>query len=84
MHHRRLDAHLELLYGRHVVAEHALLQHGDGVALTADLLNLLAGTVAAGGQTKLLRKITTPPGSGKPRLRTVTHLTPGSLMLCPW
>lgn len=77
-------SHLELLYRRHVVAEHALLQHGDGVALTADLLNLLAGTVAAGGQTKLLRKITTPPGSGKSRLRKVTHLTPGSLMLCPW
>lgn len=56
MYHCRLDAHLELLYRRHVVAEHALLQHGDGVALAADLLNLLAGTVAAGGQTKLLRK----------------------------
>ncbi len=42
-------AHLELLYRRHVVAEHAVLQHGDGVALTAHFLNLLTGAVATGG-----------------------------------
>ena len=44
-----MSSHLELLGGRHVVGEHALLQHGDGVALAANLLDLLAGAVAAGG-----------------------------------
>lgn len=40
--------HLELLDRCHVVAEHALFQHGDGVALTAHLLNLLTSAVATG------------------------------------
>lgn len=39
--------HLELLYRRHVVAQHAILQHGDGVTLTAHFLNLLTRAVAA-------------------------------------
>lgn len=45
-------AHLQLLHGRHVVAQHAILQHGDGVALTAHFLDLLASAVAAGSHIK--------------------------------
>lgn len=38
--------YLKLLHAGHVVAEHAVLQHGDGVTLTADLLDLLTCAVA--------------------------------------
>lgn len=38
--------YLELLHAGHVVAEHAVLQHGDGVTLTTDFLDLLTCTVA--------------------------------------
>lgn len=41
-------AHLELLYRRHVVAEHAIFQQGDGVTLTAHFLDLLTSAVATG------------------------------------
>lgn len=39
---------LQLLDVGHVVAQHAFLQHGDGVALTAHLLDLLPRAVAEG------------------------------------
>lgn len=42
--------YLELLHAGHVVAEHAVLQQGDGVALAADLLDLLACAVAEKGE----------------------------------
>lgn len=42
--------YLELLHAGHVVAEHAILQHGDGVALAADLLDLLTCAVAERGR----------------------------------
>lgn len=38
--------YLELLHAGHVVAEHAVLQHGDGVTLAADLLDLFTRAVA--------------------------------------
>lgn len=38
--------YLELLHASHVVAEHAVLQHGDGVTLATDLLDLFTRTVA--------------------------------------
>lgn len=37
--------HLELLHAGHVVAEHAVLQHGDGVTLPPDLLDLFTCAV---------------------------------------
>lgn len=40
--------YLELLHRRHVVAEHAIFQHGNGVTLTAHFLNLVTSAVAAG------------------------------------
>lgn len=39
--------YLELLHGRHVVAEHAIFQHGNGVTLGAYFLNLVTSAVAA-------------------------------------
>lgn len=42
--------YLELLNTGHVVAEHAILQHGDGVTFTTDLLYLIACTIAEKGQ----------------------------------
>lgn len=39
-------SYLELLHAGHVVAEHAILQQGDGVTLAADLLDLLSCAVA--------------------------------------
>lgn len=42
--------HLELLHAGHVVAEHAILQHRDGVTLTTDLLDLLTCAVAERGE----------------------------------
>lgn len=42
--------YLELLHTGHVVAEHAVLQHGDGVALASDLLDLLTCAVAERGE----------------------------------
>lgn len=47
----RRRPHLELLRRRHVVCQHALLQHGDGVALAADLLDLLPRAITAREQT---------------------------------
>lgn len=41
-------AHLKLLHRRHVVAEHAVLQHGDGVTLTAHFLDFVTSAVATG------------------------------------
>lgn len=38
--------YLELLDAGHVVAEHAILQHGDGVTLTTNLLYLITCTIA--------------------------------------
>lgn len=46
--------HLQLLHTGHVVAEHAILQQGDGVTLAADLLDLLTCTVADGRENKSL------------------------------
>lgn len=83
--------HLELLYSGHVVAEHAVLQQGDGVTLTAHFLDLLTSTVTKKEVTSQLEL--TPPcwvlRSGAevtcwPGFKRFTHLTPGSLMLCPW
>lgn len=42
--------YLELLNAGHVVAEHAILQHGDGVTLTTNLLDLITCTIAEKGQ----------------------------------
>lgn len=42
--------YLELLDAGHVVAEHAILQHGDGVTLTTNLLDLITCTIAEKGQ----------------------------------
>lgn len=53
---------LELLHTGHVVAEHPVLQHGDGVALTADLLDFLTCAVAGMGETGALQ------GSGRDAL----------------
>ena len=48
----RVPGYLELIYTGHVVAEHAVLQHGDGVALAAHFLDLVTGTVAVRGHTQ--------------------------------
>lgn len=42
--------YLEFLNAGHVVAEHAILQHGDGVTLTTNLLDLITCTIAEKGQ----------------------------------
>lgn len=42
--------YLKLLDAGHVVAEHAILQHGDGVTLTTNLLYLITCTIAEKGQ----------------------------------
>lgn len=42
--------YLELLHAGHVVAEHAVFQHGDGVTLAPDLLDLFTRAVAEKGE----------------------------------
>lgn len=43
-----VGAHLKLLHGRHVVAEHAVLQHRDGVTLAAHFLDFISSAVTTG------------------------------------
>jgi len=47
---RAAARYLELLHAGHVVAEYAVLQQGDGVTLTTDLLDLLTRAVAERGE----------------------------------
>lgn len=50
--------YLQLLHRRHVVAEHAIFQHGNGVTLTAHFLNLITSAVAAGSYTRVRLNVT--------------------------
>lgn len=92
--------YLELLHRRHVVAEHAIFQHGNGVTLSAHFLDLVTSAVAAGSYIRvgvnvtyvsegadclfLLPSLKQHTDLWRREIIQMTHLTPGSLMLCPW
>jgi len=58
--------YLELLHGGHLVGEHAVPQHGDGVALAAHLLDLLTCAVATGSDIKAVRRAISQDNTGAP------------------